>query len=237
MSLATPTQAQVVYVQSSNFQTVPVSQSVVVTRSFSSSRYSNSFGNSRSNSFGAARAWNNRTSAPAVYFQANYLPESEDYYPAVSSRAVAASQPVTSSRVVSSRVISSQPVVVSQPRIFSQPAVTYQSVVSSQPVEYVEYSDPVYVSQPVVTSRSVVSSQPVISSEPVVVSQPVRVYRSVVSSPRVTREEIEYRPNRVEYEQKGTVQATDGRRVKTYRYEYEVDQRPGRTKVTFEFDN
>src|SRR5689334_6815759 len=102
MSLAAPAQAQVFYVQSSSFQTVPVSQSVVVTRSFGASRYSNSFS--------AQQAWNSRTSAPPVYFEPSYLPESGDYYPAISSRSVGTSRPMVSSRVVSSR-----PIIVSQP--------------------------------------------------------------------------------------------------------------------------
>lgn len=195
LSLAIPAQAQVVYVRSLSYQTVPVSQRVVVSRSFGSPYYSNS-----SNSFGAAQRWNSRTSAAPVYFQADYLPESGDYYPAISSRSLAVSQPVASSRVVSSR-----PVVVSQPQVYY-----------SQPLTY---------------------SEPVIYSEPVVVSEPVRIYSSVVSSPRVTREEIECRPGHHEYEQKGKFEAFDGRRIRTYRYEYEVDQRPGRTKYKFDIDD
>lgn len=191
LSLAAPVQAQVYYVQSSSFHAAPVSQSVVVTRSFGAPRYSNSFG--------VQQAWNSRASAPAVYFEPSYLPESGDYYPAVSSRSISASRPAVSARVVSSRQV-----VVSQPVIYSQP---------------------------------VVYSEPVIYSEPVFVSQPVRVYRSAVSSPRVTREEIEYRPGHYEYEQKGKFDAFDGRRIKTYRYEYEVDQRPGRTKYKFDIDD
>lgn len=191
MSLAAPVQAQVYYVPSSSFHAVPVSQSVVVTRSFGAPHYSSSFG--------VQQVWNSRASAPAVYFEPSYLPESGDYYPAISSRSVAVSQPMISSRVVSSR-----PIIVSQPVVYSQP---------------VFYSDPV------------------IYSEPVVVSQPVRAYRSAVSSPRVTREEIEYRPGHYEYEQKGKFEAFDGRRIKTYRYEYEVDQRHGRTKYKFDIDD
>ena len=194
LSLTAAAEAQVFYVQSSSFQAVPVSRSVVVSRSigvpryFSSSGYSSSYG--LGSSYGYAQAWNNRRSAPPVYVENHYLPESSDdsYTPTISARSIGVSQPIVSSRVVSSR-----PVVVSQPQV--------------------------------------------IYSEPVVVSQPVRVYRSVVSSPRVTREEIKSRPNHFEYEQKGKVEAFDGRRVKTYRYEYEVDQRPGRTKVTIDFDN
>lgn len=174
MSLAAPAQAQVFYVQSSSFQAVPVSQPMVVTRSFGTPRY---YG-----SFGASQAWNNRTSASPVYFEPSYLPESGDYYPAISSRSIAMSQPIT----------------------YEQPVVYYE---------------------------------PVIYSEPVVVSQPVRVYRSAVSSPRVTREEIKSRPGHYEYEQKGKFEAFDGRRIKTYRYEYEVDQRPGRTKYKFDIDD
>lgn len=178
MSLATTAQAQVFYEQS-NFQVVPVSQSVVVTRSIGVYH--------SSNSFGASQAWNNRPSAPAAYFEPTYLPESGDYYPPISSRSIAVTQPVVTSRVA-----------YSQPRVYSQP---------------------------------------VVYSEPVVMLQPVRVYSSVVSSPRVTREEIEYRPGHYEYEQKGKFQAFDGRRVKTYRYKYEVDQRHGWTKYKFDIDD
>ena len=200
LSLTAAAEAQVFYVQSSNFQAVPVSRSVVVSRSIGASRsigvprYFNSYGSSSSyglgNSYGYAQAWNNRRSAPPVYVENHYLPESndDDYTPTISSQSIGVSQPIVSSRVVSSR-----PVVVSQPQV--------------------------------------------IYYEPVVYSEPVRVYRSVVSSPRVTREEIKSRPNHFEYEQKGKVEAFDGRRVKTYRYEYEVDQRPGRTKVTIDFDD
>ena len=196
LSLAAPVQAQVYYVQSSSFQTIPVSRSVVVTRSFGAPRYSSSFG--------ASQAWNSRTSAPAVYFEPSYLPETGDYYPAISSRSVAASQPVMSQPVMSSRVVSSPPIVCSQPVIYEHP---------------------------------VIYSEPVIYSQPVVISQSVPVYRSVVSSPRITREEIKSRPGHYEYEQKGKFEAFDGRRIKTYRYEYEVDQRPGRTKYKFDLDD
>ena len=80
-------------------------------------------------------------------------------------------------------------------------------------------------------------SQPVFYAEPVVISQPVRVYSPIVSSPRITREEIKSRPGHYEYEQKGKFEAFNGRRMKTYRYEYEVDQRHGRTKVKFDIDD
>ncbi len=200
LSLTAAAEAQVFYVQSSNFQAAPVSRSVVVSRSIGVRRYCNSYGSSSSyglgNSYGYAQAWNNRRSAPPVYVENHYLPESsEDFYtPTISSQSFGVYQPI-----VASRVLSSQPQVI--------------------------YSEPV------------VYSDPVVYSEPVVVSQPVRVYRSTVSSPRVTREEIKSRPNHFEYEQKGKIEAFDGRRVKTYRYEYEVDQRPGRTKVTIDFDD
>ena len=191
MSVTASAQAQVFYVQSSSFQAVPVSQSVVVTRSFGVSRSYNSFGTSPS--------WNSRTSAAPVYFEPSYLPESGDYYPAISSRSISVSQPVVTSRVVSSR-----PVVVSQP------------VYYAQPVAY---------------------SEPVIYSEPVFVSHPARVYGPAISSPRITREEVKSRPGHYEYEQKGKFEAFDGRRIKTYRYEYEVDQRHGRTKYKFDIDD
>ncbi len=185
MSLSAPAQAQVFYVQSSSFQAVPVSRSVVVARSFGTPHYYNSFG--------VSQAWSNRISASPVYFEPSYFPESGDYYPAISSRSI----------VVSPRVVSSRPVLLFQPVIYDQ---------------------------------AVIYSEPMIYSEPVVVSQPVRVYGSVISSPRITREEIECRPGHYEYEQKGKFEAFDGRRIKTYRYEYEVDQRHGRTKYKFDID-
>lgn len=195
-SAAGSAQAQVYYVPSSSIQTVPVTQSVV-TRTYVSSRSYGGFGGG-SSSF---QAGNNRRSAPPVYVENHYLPESSF------DSAVISSEPV----VVSSRVISSRPLTVSRSRVFSEP---------------------------VVSSRAVIVSDPVIYSEPVVVSQPIRVQRStIVSSPRVTREKVESRPNHYEYEQKGKFEAFDGRRVKTYRYEYELDHRPGRVKIEFDIDD
>lgn len=191
MSAATPAQSQVWYVESSTFHTVSVAQPVVVTQSFAVPVYASSFG--------YAQAWNNRTSAPAVYSEPSYLPESGDYAPPISSHPSEMTRPIASSRVVFA-----QPVVVAPAR---------------------------YVAAPVMYSR------PVLYSQPVFVSQPMQVYSPVVSSPRVTREEIKSRPGHFEYEQKGKFQAFDGRRMKTYRYEYEVDQRHGRTKVKFDIDD
>lgn len=200
-SAAGSAQAQVYYVPSSSIQTVPVTQSVV-TRTYVSSRSDGGFGGG-SSSF---HAGNNRRSAPPVYVENHYLPESSFDSAVISSEPV-----VVSSPVVSSRVISSRPLTVSRSRVFSEP---------------------------VVSSRAVIVSGPVIYSEPVVVSQPIRVQRSmIVSSPRVTREKVESRPNHYEYEQKGKFEAFDGRRVKTYRYEYELDHRPGRVKIEFDIDD
>ena len=117
--------------------------------------------------------------------------------------------------------ISSRPIEMTQP-VLSSRVVSSRSVVVS-PTRF--YSEPV------------IDSQPVFYAEPVVFSQPVRVYSSIVSSPRITREEIKSRPGHYEYEQKGKFEAFNGRRMKTYRYEYEVDQRHGRTKVKFDIDD
>lgn len=203
--LGATAQAQTWYVPSSSYQTVPVGRLVVVTRSFGGSVYSGYSGYGSSTGYGYSQAWNSRTSAVPVVYQASYLPESSDFDPPISSRAITVSRPVVSSPVVSSRAV-----IVSSPRIYSR------SIVSSQPVVY---------------------SEPIIYSEPVVYSQPVRVYSSVVASPRITREEIDCRPGHYEYEQKGKFEAFDGRRIKTYRYEYEVDRRPGRVKIEFDIDD
>ena len=120
-----------------------------------------------------------------------------------------------------------QPVPASQPVVVTRSYMTPAYVVPGYPTYVVNtpvvYAEPIYVSRPVYV-------------EPVFYSHPVQVYRPLVSSPRVTREEIKSRPGHYEYEQKGKFQAFDGRRMKTYRYEYEVDQRPGRTKVKFDID-
>lgn len=203
LSLSAPAQAQVYYMQSSNIQAMPVTQSVVTTQSFVGSRFG-SYG-----SFGRAQAWNNRRSAPSVYQENRYLPEATAFAPIISSSAIVAADPCSSSQI-----ISSQPSVISQARV---------------------YSDPVTYSQPIVTSRSVRVSQPIISSVPVLSSEPVRVYRSVVTSPQVVREHVGTVSPRQAVQPVVTTQTIDGRRVKTYRYEYEIDERPGRTKVTFEF--
>jgi hypothetical protein len=93
-------------------------------------------------------------------------------------------------------------------------------------------SGTVLASPSVIYSSPVVVLQPIVSSTAVVPSEPVRVYRSVVSSPQVV---IESRSVGEEVQPVVTTQTIDGRRVKTYRYEYEIEERPGRTKVTFEF--
>ncbi len=235
LCVAASAQAQTYYTQSSSFRSVPVSQSVVRTRTIVGGNYSygsgyssfgsgySSFGSGYSSfgsgysSFGSnssqSQSWNNRRSAPAVYVENRYLPETTFDEPFDSSQTVVASQPVMSSRVVSSRSF-----VATQPRVIYQPTVTYRTVESAQPVVY---------------------------SDEVLDSQPVRVYRSVVSSPRVIREESACQSNRresnpleirrLESEPKVTFSESNGRRVKTYRYEYELDHRPGR--VTIELDS
>ena len=220
---AAPAQAQMSYVQSSGFRSVPVSQSVVRTRTIFGGSYSygsgyssfssgySSFGSGYS-SFGSnsshSQAWNNRRSAPAVYVENTYLPERTFVEPVDSSQTLVSSHPVVSSRVVSSRSF-----VAAQPRVIYQPTVTYRTVESSQPAVY---------------------------AEEVLDSQPVRVFRSVASSPRVIREEVPCKSEslgtkRLEAEPKVTFSESNGRRVKTYRYEYELDHRPGR--VTIELDS
>lgn len=190
-SSAEPTRAQFYYEQSSSFQSVPFTSSITLSRSYSTPGIPSYYGYSQ--------AWNNRRSAPPVHVEHSYLPESGDYYPAISSRSIAGSR-----QIVSSRVITSRPVVFFEPPVYVQP---------------------------------VVYSSAVIGSEPVFISQPVEVYGSMASPPRVTREKVECRNGHYEYEQKGTFQAFDGRRVKTYRYEYEIDQRPGRTKIKYDIDD
>ncbi len=230
LSLAAPAQAQVIYVQSSNFRTVPVAQSFVQTRTIGSPRYSygtsysygGNYGYGANYSYG--QAWNNRTSGPAKWHENVYLPESSYVDAGVSNQSYVVSQPVVSSGVVSTRSY-----VAAQPRFVTQPVTTYQSVVASQPV---------YISQPVVTTRTIVTSQPVIQSESIVISQPVRVYRSVAVTPQTIRTEAAC-PTTKRLESSdpkvSVTESTDGRRTKTYRYEYELDHRPGR--VTIEFDS
>ena len=230
LSLAGPAQAQVVYVQSSNYRTMPVSQSVAQTRTFVAPRYSSySYGSSfsygsgfvyglnsplRSSSFNGL-AWNNRRSAPPIYSETRYLPESSYVDSGVTYQSAVSSPPVVTSRVVSSR-----PLVATQPRVVYEPTAACQTVVSSQPVTY---------------------------SERVVALEPVRIYRMVESSPRVVRieavspsepvESKKIKSKSLESMPRVTVvtELSDGRRVKTYRYEYELDHRPRR--VTIEFDS
>jgi hypothetical protein len=209
ISLAASAPAQTYYVESPTYREVPVTHSVVVTRSFGGSSYLNSSNYSR------AQAWNNRTSAPAVYSESRYLPES------------VAIDPISVSGVMSSRSYVASPTTIHSGR-----GVSYRSVISSQPVVY---SEPVYVSRPAVTSRVIVAAQPEISSEPLVAPRTVRVYRSVVAAPAIAAEKVECISARVESQPKVSISTTtDGRRVKTYRYEYEIDDRPAR--VTIEFD-
>lgn len=215
LGLSAPAQAQVYYVQSSNIQSLPVTQSVVTTRAFVGSRYG-SYG-----SFGRAQTWNSRRSAPAVYHENRYLPEATTFAPIASSSAIVAAQPCESSSIISSRAgMIPQAQVYSDAVTYSQPIVTSRSVRASQPVIY---SNPVVVSQPIVSSSTVLPAEP------------VRVYRSVVSSPQVVREVVESQSARQDVQPVVTTQTIDGRRVKTYRYEYDISERPGRTKVTFEF--
>jgi hypothetical protein len=131
--------------------------------------------------------------------------------------------------------------VTAQAEVWYVPSSSWSAVPVSRPVvathtdvtpAYLVPSYPAYV-----VTTPVVYAEPVYVSRPVFVSQPVPVYRPLVSTARVTREEFKYRPGHSEYEQKGKFQAFDGRRVKTYRYEYEVDQRPWRTKVKFKIDD
>lgn len=220
LSLASWAQAQVVYVQSSNDRVMPISPSVVQTRTFVAPRYSYGYGFTygfntpfRSSSFNGL-AWNNRRSAPPIYSETTYLPESNYVDSGVSYQSVVSSPPVVTSRVVSSR-----PLVATQPRVVYEPTAACQTVVSSQPVAY---------------------------SERVVASEPVRIYRMVEISPQFVRIEAVNPSEPIEsktiksksLESRPTVTVStlsDGRRVKTYRYEYELDHRPGR--VTIEFDS
>ena len=243
LSLAAPAQAQGIYVQSSNYGTVPVSQSVIQTRAIVSPRYSYgagytygaNYGNSSNYSYG--QAWNNRTSGPAKWSETTYLPESNYMDAGVSNQSYAVSQPVQSSRVVSARSF-----VATQPKFVTHSGATYQLVEASQPVVYSQpvyvSQQPVYVSQPAATTQTFVMSQPAAQSEVVMVSQPARRYRVVVAAPQTIRTEaactttkqIESTDPRV-----SVTESTDGRRTKIYRYEYELDHRPGR--VTIEFDS
>lgn len=250
LSLAAPAQAQVIYVQSSNFRAVPVTQSFVQTRTIGSPRYSYgaNYGSNYGYGYGSnynynygygygygsnssyGQAWNNRTSGPAKWHENVYLPESNYVDAGVSNQSYVVSQPVMSSRVVSTRSF-----VAAQPRFVTQPVTTYQSVAASQPTVY---SQQVYVSQPVASTRTFVMSQPVIPSEPIVISQPVRVYRSVAAAPQTIRTEAACPTTKRLESFEPTVsfsESSDGRRVKVYRYEYELDHRPGR--VTIEFDS
>lgn len=212
LSLSAPAQAQVYYLQSSNIQSMPVTQSVVTTQSFVGSRYG-SYG-----SFGGAQAWNNRRSAPAVYHENHLLPEATYFDPVVSSSAIVDTQPMVAAQpIASSRAISSRRCLSSRSRVFSGQMISSRTVLASPQVIY---SSPVVVSQPVVSSTEVLPSEP------------VRVYRSVVTSPQVV---VESRSVGEEVQPVVTTQTIDGRRVKTYRYEYDISERPGRTKVTFEF--
>lgn len=232
LSLAAPAQAQVIYVQSSNLGAVPVTQSYVQTRTIGSPRYSYgaNYGYGYGSNYSYGQAWNNRTSGPAKWHENVYLPESNYVDAGVSNQSYVVSQPVVSSGVVSTRSF-----VAAQPRFVTQPMTTYQTVAASQPTVY---SQQVYVSQPVASTRTFVTSQPVIQSEPIVISQPVRVYRSVSVAPQTIRTEAACQTTkRLETTDPkvSVTESTDGRRTKTYRYEYELDHRPGR--VTIEFDS
>lgn len=237
LSLSASAQAQVIYVQSSNFRAVPVAQSFVQTRTIGSPRYSFGANYGYGSNYSYGQAWNNRTSGPAKWHENIYLPESSYVDAGVSNQSYVVSQPVMSSGVVSSRSF-----VAAQPRFVTQPLTTYQSVVASQPV---------YVSQPATATRTIVLSQPVIQSAatiqsvPVVIGQPsVRVYHSAVPVPQAAattetnaKAENNCKTSKVEAsDAKVSIRETaDGRRVKVYRYEYELDHRPGR--VTIEFDS
>ena len=245
LSLSAPAQAQVYYVHSSGLsglQTVPVAQSVVTTESYITSGYGSGFGR-----YGRAQAWNNRRSAPAVYSETRYFPETTTVNPGFSSQAYVASGPI-----VSSGAFSAQPVVVSQSGIYSSPVTYSHPIVASRGVNVspqVVYSSPVAMTHPFVSSQAVMAAPFVIYADPIVISRPalasqsvlsgesVRVYQSVVSAPRVVQEAVGCRSARQEVQSTGiTTQAADGRRVKTYRYEHEVESRPGKTRVTIDFD-
>ena len=108
-------------------------------------------------------------------------------------------------RVVRTSVIVAQPVYVQ--RVYAQPVAVY--------------SEPIYV-EPVFVSHRVLVPAPIYSGP-------------IVSAPYRVREEIKSRPGHYEYEQKGKFRVyNEGMRPKTYRYEYEVDQRYGRTKTKFD---
>ena len=140
--------------------------------------------------------------------------------------------------------------------VYSHPAYAQPQYTQSHYAQPV-YSQPIYVAPVTLVARtSVIVAQPVyvqrvyaqpvavfaepVYLEPAVVSHrvlvPAPIYsRPIVSAPYKVREEIKSRPGHYEYEQKGKFRVyNEGMRPKTYRYEYEVDQRHGRTKTKFD---
>lgn len=126
---------------------------------------------------------------------------------------------------------------------YLQPTQYYSEPVYSQPI----YSRPAYVMSvnrvaptPVIVARPIVVYAEPVYVEPLIVSPrvvvPAPIYNApVVSGPYKVREEIKSRPGHYEYEQKGKFRVyNEGLRPKTYRYEYEVDHRYGRSKTKFD---
>lgn len=136
-------------------------------------------------------------------------------------------------------VTPSQPrMIVNQPVFVSHHVVVNRPIVISRPVIVVER--PVYVTEPVYVTAPVyvepICYEPAVVSRPVFVPRPV-VTQSWVGQPYAVREQVDVRRHKVEYEQKGKFQAFDGRRMKTYRYEYEVQERPSGTRYKFDIDD
>ncbi len=213
LSVAAPAQAQVYYVQSPSSYTVPVVQSVAHTQTYVAPRVSNysyrssySYG-SRGSSFNGM-AWNNRRSAPPIYSETTYLPESNFVHPSSAYQSVESSYPV-----VSYQSVATAPTVV-----YSDPVYVSRPVVSSV---YVEASTPVASATSVVRERAVCLPQHVKSKATVTLhdSNGNRVRTLQSSTPKVS------------------VSEANGRRVTTHRYEYDLDQPSGRVTIEFDSNN
>ena len=120
--------AQVYYVQSPSDQTLPITQSVVSTRTIVVPRYSyrsyvstDSFGRFGSNVYrSSGLAWNNRRSAPPIYSETKYLPE-VTHQSVVGVPTVAPSEPIYVSQPVETSVlIMSSPPVASSTRVIHE---------------------------------------------------------------------------------------------------------------------
>lgn len=148
LSIAAPAEAQIYYVQSPSYQTVPVAQSVVQTQMFVAPRsshyaYTTTTSSSSSSSYSYGRygsnfyrsgglAWNNRRSAPPIYSETTYLPE-VTYHSVAAVPSVVYSEPIyVSQPVVSSVSVVASPSVASSTRVIREQAVCLPEQVESK---------------------------------------------------------------------------------------------------------